>query len=98
MVGAGQMSRGVVAALRSKGVTGPGRHDPQPDARTCREVAESVGGAASGLDSLAGALAEADSVIVTTSAPDTDPRPRDCLGCALCRVSAGGSRRLWSST
>jgi glutamyl-tRNA reductase len=69
VIGAGQMSRSVVAALRSKGVTGSDVTIINRTPERAAEVAESVGGVASGLDSLAGALAEADSVIVTTSAP-----------------------------
>jgi glutamyl-tRNA reductase len=69
VVGAGQMSRGVVAALRSKGVSGSDVTVLNRTLERAEAVAEQVGGVAAGLDSLAGALAEADSVIVTTSAP-----------------------------
>lgn len=69
VVGAGQMSKSVVAALRSSGVTGPDVTVLNRTLDRAVKVAEPVGGVAMGLDSLAGALAEADSVIVTTSAP-----------------------------
>jgi glutamyl-tRNA reductase len=69
VVGAGQMSRGVVAALRSKGVSGPDVTVLNRTLERAEAVAAPAGGIALGLDSLAGALAEADSVIVTTSSP-----------------------------
>ena len=69
VVGAGQMSQGVVAALRSKGVSGSDVTVLNRTIERAEAVAEQMGGSAAGLDSLAGALAEADSVIVTTSAP-----------------------------
>jgi glutamyl-tRNA reductase len=69
VVGAGQMSRSVVAALRSRGVAGPDVTIVNRTIERAAEVAATVGGVPMGLDSLAGALADADSVIVTTSSP-----------------------------
>jgi glutamyl-tRNA reductase len=69
VVGAGQMGRGVVTALRSRGA------DPSQvvvlnrNLERAAELAGTVGGASMGLESLGGALAEADAVVVTTSAP-----------------------------
>ncbi len=68
VVGAGQMSRGVVSALGSKGADGSLVLVLNRTSEKAIDVAETIGGAGSGLDSLAGALAEADAVIVTTSA------------------------------
>jgi glutamyl-tRNA reductase len=69
VIGAGQMSRSVVAALQSRGVTGSDVTILNRTPHRAAAVAEPVGGLAFGLDSLTGALAEADTVIVTTSAP-----------------------------
>jgi glutamyl-tRNA reductase len=90
VVGAGQMSRGVVAALGSKGADGSQLLVLNRTPQKAIEVAETIGGTGSSLDSLAGALAEADAVIVTTSA--TSPvLDRDTVSEAL---SARVGRRL----
>lgn len=69
VVGAGQMSKGVVAALRSRGVGGADVSVINRTPERATEVAQTVAAQALGLESLTGALAEADSAIVTTSAP-----------------------------
>ncbi len=69
VVGAGQMSKGVVAALRSRGIEGPDVVVVNRTHERASEVARTVDARALGLESLTGALAEADCVIVTTAAP-----------------------------
>jgi glutamyl-tRNA reductase len=69
VVGAGQMGKGVVAALGAKGADGSLVLVLNRTLDRAVEVADGIGGSGSGLDSLAGALSEADAVIVTTSAP-----------------------------
>ena len=70
VVGAGQMSKSVVAALRSRGIAGSDvsvvNRTPRAGQQRWRETVEAR---ALGLESLIGALAEADCVIVTTAAP-----------------------------
>ena len=69
VVGAGQMSKGVVAALRSRGVEGTDISVVNRTPERATEVAQTVDARALGFESLTGALAEADCVIVTTAAP-----------------------------
>jgi glutamyl-tRNA reductase len=69
VVGAGQMSKGVVAALRGRGVEGGDISVVNRTPERATEVAQTVDARALGFESLTGALAEADCVIVTTAAP-----------------------------
>lgn len=69
VVGAGQMSKGVVAALRARGIEGPDVSVVNRTPERATEVARAVDARALGLESLTTALAEADCVIVTTAAP-----------------------------
>jgi glutamyl-tRNA reductase len=92
VVGAGHMGRAVVSALGSQGVCGADITVVNRTVDRAVEVADPQGARAAGLDSLAGAMADADSVIVTTSAssPVVD---RDTVSSAL---SARVGRRLAS--
>ncbi len=69
VVGAGQMSKGVIAALRSRGIDGSDVSVVNRTHERATELAQTVDARALGLESLTGALAEADCVIVTTAAP-----------------------------
>jgi glutamyl-tRNA reductase len=90
VVGAGQMSAGVVAALKARGVEGSMVTVANRSIERAIEVTEKVGGHALGLDSLTGAVADADAVIVTTSAP-APVLDRDTV---LSALSARVGRRL----
>jgi glutamyl-tRNA reductase len=69
VVGAGAMGRGVVNSLKSKGIDGDRVRVVNRTKDKAVELASTVGGLGLGLDSLVGAMADADAVIVTTSAP-----------------------------
>jgi glutamyl-tRNA reductase len=90
VVGAGQMGSGVIGALQSKGVGGSQIVVVNRTLQRAKEVAESAGAGALGLDALSGALAEADAAIVTTSSPNP-VLDRDTV---LSALSARVGRRL----
>jgi glutamyl-tRNA reductase len=90
VVGAGTMASGVTDFLRSRGLNGEditvvNRTEQKADA-----LATSFGGRSAGLGSLAGAMADADAVIVATSAPT----PVVASESVLAALSARVGRRL----
>jgi glutamyl-tRNA reductase len=90
VVGAGAMARGVTKTLKAKGVTGERVQILNRTTEKAEELAQTVGAAAAGLDSLPGALADVDAVIVTTSAR----KPVLDRESVLAAMSARVSRRL----